>query len=559
MSALPVERAVVAEPHERRPTAVRAAASNAWTAALGLLALPCLAHFAFSRFGFNPTDDGFVLAYGRRLLEGQVPHRDFISIRPVGSALLHLPELLLGGDHVFLVGRFVTWLEIGLIAWCGVLLARRLTGQPHGRLGSALAVVAAFVFTAGSFPIMPWHTIDGLALAAGGFALVTSRGAALSLAGCALLGTAALCRQNLLPLGLLAIALLPAARRLVGAAAWLAAPVLYAASLAVLGALPDAIEQMQSQTGLLEPGVLRYATSPHVLLGVVLGACVGLAARRADRSRLLGAAAELAVPALLAWAAWSMAQSANRFLWAASFAMFGASLGVTLTGLAPRRAVTGEVRLGVIALVTAWCTSISVGMNTPALAAGTLAIHLLAVATPAPERRGRAGAALTLALFAAVTVPWCGARLTRIYRDRPAAELTAPLDGTLAGGRGLVTNARTAEVMKDLQRAIALAGDRPVAVVADFPAHWVRAPAPNPLSIDWPQGIELNRPELRARVAADLEQLRGRGVIIVQRHHTATLAHGFVPTPDSREYALIGHVRERFRRTGGTAHFDLHE
>lgn len=62
---------------------------------LGVLA--SVAHLLFSPLGFNPTDDGFVLAMSRRLLEGEVPHRDFISIRPVASAVFHKPLVALGG------------------------------------------------------------------------------------------------------------------------------------------------------------------------------------------------------------------------------------------------------------------------------------------------------------------------------------------------------------------------------------------------------------------------------------------------------------------------------
>jgi len=34
------------------------------------------------RDGFNPTDEGLVVGYGRRLLDGDVPHRGFIFSRP---------------------------------------------------------------------------------------------------------------------------------------------------------------------------------------------------------------------------------------------------------------------------------------------------------------------------------------------------------------------------------------------------------------------------------------------------------------------------------------------
>ncbi|MGM0650030.1 MAG: hypothetical protein ACQES1_05925, partial [Bacteroidota bacterium] len=39
--------------------------------------------------GLNPSDDGVVLAQSWRIILGQVPHLEFISIRPVGSGVLH--------------------------------------------------------------------------------------------------------------------------------------------------------------------------------------------------------------------------------------------------------------------------------------------------------------------------------------------------------------------------------------------------------------------------------------------------------------------------------------
>jgi len=64
-----------------------------------VVAAPALAHFAFSSLGFPATDEGFVLAYSRRILAGQVPHRDFIFIRPAGSPIAHLLEAALGASR----------------------------------------------------------------------------------------------------------------------------------------------------------------------------------------------------------------------------------------------------------------------------------------------------------------------------------------------------------------------------------------------------------------------------------------------------------------------------
>src|SRR6185436_6835443 len=123
-----------------------------WPHALALLALPLAAHLSFSQLGFNPTDDGFILAYSRRLLDGQIPHRDFISIRPVGSALLHAPELLFGGTHTFWISRLAVWFEFALIAWAWTRAVGRITGRPSTRAELLLGTLVAFVMSSFTFP-----------------------------------------------------------------------------------------------------------------------------------------------------------------------------------------------------------------------------------------------------------------------------------------------------------------------------------------------------------------------------------------------------------------------
>ena len=87
-----------------------------------------LVFFAFGRLGFNPTDEGFYLAISRRLLEGLVPHRDFITPRPPLSAILHAP-ILLAGDYTLLLSRLIAGFQISITVWLGVsLLKEELAG-----------------------------------------------------------------------------------------------------------------------------------------------------------------------------------------------------------------------------------------------------------------------------------------------------------------------------------------------------------------------------------------------------------------------------------------------
>src|SRR6266700_1685240 len=95
-----------------------------------LILVPLLSHSSFSWMGFTPTDEGFTLAYSRRMLDGQVPHRDFIIIRPFLSPLIHVPIVMLGGAYTFWMSRLFVWFELTSIAWLWTSIVSRLLGFP---------------------------------------------------------------------------------------------------------------------------------------------------------------------------------------------------------------------------------------------------------------------------------------------------------------------------------------------------------------------------------------------------------------------------------------------
>ena len=122
-----------------------------------------LVFFAFGRLGFNPTDEGFYLAISRRLLEGLVPHRDFITPRPPLSAILHAP-ILLAGDYTLLLSRLIAGFQISITVWLGVsLLKEELAGQKSLAFYLAMFIIA-YAITGGLLPYWAWSTLDGVFL-----------------------------------------------------------------------------------------------------------------------------------------------------------------------------------------------------------------------------------------------------------------------------------------------------------------------------------------------------------------------------------------------------------
>lgn len=376
-----------------------------------------VAHLLFSWIGFNPTDEGFILAASRRLLDGQVPHRDFISIRPAGPYLTFLPVVWLGGDYAIWLSRWVAWLQFAAASWwwvAALLALLPVALGPGARIALAWTVMA---FSVHNFPIMAWHTLDALMFTGLGLALVTRRDGGAWLAGYAALGAAGLSRQNFALLVPGVLVLLGDWKR---PACWLAAvfPVAAAAVvLGLLGALPDAVLQLGSKQNLLGVGFFRYLAADYLPWGLVIG--YGGMALLAGPPRIKGPAGTnhlgpvLGTLAFLAVAGWaSLELRYPDFALEQSFALFGVAVGA----LACLAAGLGRVsRTGLTgALVYAFALSLLADLTSPGAAAVIVAM-LVAVGfvlrdritdrRPSPVPRGRrrasavAGALVILAAW----------------------------------------------------------------------------------------------------------------------------------------------------------------
>jgi hypothetical protein len=505
--------------------------------------------------GFNPTDDGFTLAYSRRLLEGQVPHRDFISIRPVGSPLLHAPEVLLGGAYTFWFSRLIVWFQFAVVVWVWVVIASRLVGvslHPIARLAVATIALPVSVHT---HTILAWHTIDGLFLGSVGLVLATGESTRGKLAGYALIGAAALCKQNFVVLAPAAVLVLGDWRHI---RFWIAAaaPVaLYGAAITAMGALPDAWTQLTAETRLTDTGWDGYINQRSVLVGVLLGyGATHLLFSAQPVPRAVGLLASLVLSVYVA-----------RFIGhirytEAVFAAFGAGIGALMRTIALDAAPRGEIRAGFLALLFAWAGSISIGYNSPALGIGGVLITLLVIAyrrgAPWPLWR-RAFPVLATVVALMAVAKFVDVRRQDVFLDRPANELTYEIGEVFPGTKMIRTNEQMYLLAEDLMDAVARTDGRPYTVIPDFVAYWAKAPETNPSPIDWQWPVELREPELVQRVVTDLDSQRGDVVIIVQKVNTRTIAQGFYPLPDT--FVVVEHVQSHYTKIGETQFFELYQ
>lgn len=543
----------------------RDAAVSLIASILFLTIVPLTAHLLFSSLGYNPTDDGGTLANTRRLLDGQVPHRDFITLRPVLSPALHLPFVLWGGEYTYWVSRLFVWFQFACCAWIWIgILDRRILGRSLGIWAKVSLALICFAVSAHTFPIMAWRTIDGLFLISLALPLITTEHSTKKLAGYFLVGAATLCKQNFLLAAPVILLIQGDWRQL---RYWLAAGasgVLYVAMLLLTHAMSDAFVQMTSQTGLLWHGFRAYLNR-EVLLGAVAGFLatflmighprIALPVRKAW-GEMLGALVLSVLPLLVM--CYNLVSGRGILQW--SYALFGLLVGLTAyLSIGRPRQHSQQVRAVLLGLTMAWSASVSIGYNTPALAGGQLAATLVAFAHPQVLWKPRPGlyTVTVVALAGLVLASFGVARTHYIYRDQPASNLTQELGGVFPGASRIRTNTNTYRFLVDLQKAIGMAQGlaSTYGVIPDCAGLWVQSPQPNPIPIDWAQGVRENE-KLINRVANELESIRDHNIVIVQKVHANQLANGFVPLSDW--YALVRYVREQFTKVGETEFFELY-
>ena len=178
-----------------------------WAAA----ALVPLAYLVlYTPYGMDTTDFGYFYGYAWRILEGQVPYRDFSYIKPALPLYWHAFWLWLTPENWGVLAGKAGFLATMLSAsWCAAGCLGRIFRLRAMGLPLPLLATCGFVWGVHSFPHMPWHTADGVLFAGGALLAGVSGWPFLAglLAGCAML-----CKQSFL-LVPLAVALLVGVER----------------------------------------------------------------------------------------------------------------------------------------------------------------------------------------------------------------------------------------------------------------------------------------------------------------------------------------------------------
>jgi hypothetical protein len=506
-----------------------------WRAARRLLAvavpggLIATLYVWVGRLGFQPTDDGNLLAQTWRLLHGEVPHRDVIFARPMGSAALHLvdyalPMPLFESARLIGIAEFVAY---------SLLFAWLVFDRPPSRWGPArwLAAAASALVSIHTFPLIGWYTTDGLLLVAAGFVLLRTglrddrlwmRAVGMLLLGCAPLAKQSFFLAPVLGGVLVATDVRSSGRRLesfIGSGLVAALPLAaYLGILAIAGGLGDFFSQIAGAKTVWGTSFVSAFDAGRAALGLssVAGSTVALLlVRRTVKNAAIDLAARAGYTAVIVWFLVS-GHLAFRGTWA--LALVWAALLVVLWRAIAERTFD---RAGLIVVAAGWMTALSWGYEVPNLIAGACALYLLDRAWRDVDLRGvRAlvalGTVVTLAGSSLITAAFAQARYRHPYGDRPAAELTAPLADVSPEFGSIRTNPNTASYLSELARCVRAHPASRTAVLPDNPGIYPALELRNPFPIDWMYFAEIAGHEDRILRATRRLNERGDYLVLFQ-------------------------------------------
>ena len=501
--------------------------SSATLAVLWPPALVAAVYVAVGRLGFYPTDEGLVEAWTYRILHGEVPHRDFVSPLPLGSALLHIVDFLIPGP-LFEVARVIALCEYVayalLFAWLIYAVA------PH-RWGLAMAAGAAgsMLVNLNVFPIMTWYTVDGLLCIAAGFVLIQqgeARGSRLMTSiGFVVVGLAALTKQSFVPAPAFAWLLLLDRLRAVSWSSRIATLVrtgvlaalpslIFIAVISALGGFHELTTQLLG-TGFVYGRPLAAAWAPwHDLKTLAPAvAAAGFLTAFLRRVGWLGLGSRIALTTVVAAVPFISELGAHGSDWAVHLFWMTATVWVVNTIATRAFDAIGPTLLG-----CAWMSSLSYGYAVPDLVAGSLALYMLYRAWSGYAFSWRPMFNLAPAVAAVLVLATTGwlfdmARSQDVYRDRPASQLTVGLSAVSPAFGDIRTNPQTAEYLSEMARCVKRYPARYVAILPENAAMYPALSLNDPFPVDWIWSEAIHGSE--TRILATTDQLNREGDYLV--------------------------------------------
>lgn len=138
------------------------------------LFLPLIFLLIFGRFSLEDSDSGFIVGMGWRIINGEIPYKDFYYVRPFISPLISSFYLYLIPDYgEIILMRLLNYYQLMIQVFLTVLILKKYYNFEKLKLNVYLFSIVSFLITSIGSLNFQWHTTDGILFAVIGFFLIS--------------------------------------------------------------------------------------------------------------------------------------------------------------------------------------------------------------------------------------------------------------------------------------------------------------------------------------------------------------------------------------------------
>jgi len=507
--------------------------------------------------GLNPTDEGVILAQSWRIINGEIAHKDFISIRPVGSGLLHSINFLIPGNIVVNARWFVLF-QFFTIAVVISLLCFKFLSDKFKKIKIPIflsLLISSFFLTVLNYNLYSWTTIDAIFWSVISIPFILKDKKPLyNVIGLILLCFSALSRQTFALICIAGFIYIVYQYRksfwkslyifILGALPFIA----YFIFLLVNSAMADFLQQMTGRTEFFETAIVQFVkrfvlslTTPLNL--VCLFVTVLLHLKKTSGLKELFIKKGFHAVFSIIYIVFSFALIFKYFfaqeqdIYSLPFELFFMLLfmGFFHYVLIPESKLLRKIIL--IILFISWVSAISLGDNTPVFATGILFIGLFTVCldivltNTSKFSNIASNQWLILSLSLVIAISGFYSQQKFNYRDNPSDKLVKGLSYSSDEFGEILTNPTLIAYYSDLKDIFDSLPDAKNNIIV-FPHNAIFYPVmktQNPMSLDWLIANEYIGQE--ERIISDLEKLKDSDKIyfIVDKIDLRVIKDGIKP------------------------------
>lgn len=545
--------------------------------------------------GFNPSDDGVVLAQSFRIINGEIPHKDFIAIRPVFSGILHSIHFFIPAP-LEISARWFTMIQYFIYSFVWIYILLKILNIKIRNRFAFLAIslsigLFSFLLNLNKYNLFPWTTVDAIFLSVFGFMFLftttriqqnKSKKLLYTIAGLFFISLAAITRQSFVLIACFVFLAVTykgfKSKKYLNTvfALILGSSPLWAYFIFLINhdALQLFLQQMTGRTELVETGFIQYLKSfikAKLFILNLATICLFIFIFLKNKTWLYNKKTMIlsekqrrsAIAVVLFYNVAAIIFSFWHFInksmdiWSVPFELFWILFVISILAYFTIPLLFRQKAIIVIGLLLAWSSSISLGDNTPIFTSGIIASQIFVLSAFLISRYNLRFAVSRLiskkvVLFSIIitmsfTVVSIYGQQQVNYRDKKSSELTACLCSVSEEFGTIKTNKNTLDYYADF-----------INLYQNFPGmknNFVMIPnnaimypimnSKNPFPLDWMQPDEYRGSEKyldkKIEETIDLKNI----YLVVDIYNSKEMAFNLTPL-NLKPYKYLAHFKNRF-------------